>query len=179
MRCCCPYALDAGAAGSHSLVRLPCSKRYITLLPKLGPSLRRALVHSLKFTFFVVAHMVLHEVAAFRPGRGYWPFGRRPPSRGGNDGPRADERAAGGSANVRLSPDFFRSTPNSRHSGQGWECLRLTQSGSRGSPIRDPLHQRLQPFRHLHDCSGCFRLERWPGGTCTHWKSAALPRRTP
>ncbi len=24
-----------------------------------------------------------------------------------------------------------------------------------------------------------FRLERWPGGTCTHWKSAALPRRTP
>ena len=38
--------------------------------------------------------------------------------------------------------------------------------------------QRLQPFRHLHDCSGCFRLERWPGGTCTHWKSAALPRRT-
>ena len=27
------------------------------------------------------------------------------------------------------------------------------------SPIRDPLHRRLQPFRHLHDCSGCFRLE--------------------
>jgi hypothetical protein len=30
---------------------------------------------------------------------------------------------------------------------------------------------RLQPFRHLHDCSGCFRLERSPGGTCTHWKA--------
>jgi hypothetical protein len=29
------------------------------------------------------------------------------------------------------------------------------------------------------DCSGCFRLERSPGGTCTHWKSAAFPRRTP
>jgi hypothetical protein len=27
--------------------------------------------------------------------------------------------------------------------------------------------------------SGCFRLERLPGGTCTHWKSAALSRRTP
>ena len=24
-----------------------------------------------------------------------------------------------------------------------------------------------------------FRLERLPGGTCTHWKSAALSRRTP
>ncbi len=28
--------------------------------------------------------------AAFRPGREAWPFGRRPPGRGGNDGPRAD-----------------------------------------------------------------------------------------
>ena len=25
----------------------------------------------------------------------------------------------------------------------------------------------------------CFRLEPWPGGTRSHWKSAALPRRTP
>jgi hypothetical protein len=39
------------------------------------------------------------------------------------------------------------------------------------SPICDALHRRLQPFRHLHDCSGCFRLERSPGGTCTHWKA--------
>src|SRR5260221_9772835 len=31
--------------------------------------------------------------------------------------------------------------------------------------------QRLQTFRHLHACSGCFRLERMPGGTCTHWKA--------
>ncbi len=45
--------------------------------------------------------------------------------------------------------------------------------------MRDTLYRRLQPFRHLHDYSGCLRLERWPGGTCTHWKSAALPRRTP
>jgi hypothetical protein len=22
-----------------------------------------------------------------------------------------------------------------------------------------------------HDCSGCFRLERLPGGACTHWKA--------
>jgi hypothetical protein len=31
--------------------------------------------------------------------------------------------------------------------------------------------RRLQPFRYLHDCSGCFRLERLPGGTRTHWKA--------
>src|SRR5271165_2336960 len=39
------------------------------------------------------------------------------------------------------------------------------------SPIRDQLHRRLQPFRHLHDCSGCFRPERSPGGALTHWKA--------
>jgi hypothetical protein len=34
------------------------------------------------------------------------------------------------------------------------------------SPIRDALYRRLQPLRCLHSCSGCFRLERSPGGTC-------------
>jgi hypothetical protein len=34
--------------------------------------------------------------------------------------------------------------------------------------------RRLQPFRYLHDCSGCFRLERLPGGICTHWKAPPL-----
>jgi hypothetical protein len=38
--------------------------------------------------------------------------------------------------------------------------------------------RRLQTLRHLHACSGCFRLERSPGGACTRWKSAALSRRT-
>src|SRR5437870_4489031 len=33
--------------------------------------------------------------------------------------------------------------------------------------------QRLQTFRYLHACSGCFRLERMPGGTSL--ESAALP----
>lgn len=36
---------------------------------------------------------------------------------------------------------------------------------------RDRSIQRLQTFRLLHACSGCFRLERSPGGTCTHWKA--------
>ncbi len=39
------------------------------------------------------------------------------------------------------------------------------------STICDRLHRRLQPFRYLHDCSGCFRLERLAGGACTHWKA--------
>jgi hypothetical protein len=39
--------------------------------------------------------------------------------------------------------------------------------------------QRLQPFRYLHDCSDCFRLERLPGGARTPLESAALSRRAP
>src|SRR4029077_1417758 len=53
-------------------------------------------------------------------------------------------------------------------------CAAFTRIAARTlapSPIRDLLHRRLQPFRHLHDCSGCFRLERSPGGTCAHWKA--------
>jgi hypothetical protein len=47
------------------------------------------------------------------------------------------------------------------------------------SPSRDTLNQRLQLFRYLHSCSGCFRLEHLPGGVLTHWESAAFSRRTP
>src|ERR1700691_795618 len=53
-------------------------------------------------------------------------------------------------------------------------CAAFTRVAARTlapSPIRDLLHRRLQPFCYLHDCSGCFRLERSPGGTCTHWKA--------
>ena len=38
--------------------------------------------------------------------------------------------------------------------------------------------RRLQPCRHLHDCSGCFRLERSPGGPCTHWKAPPFTAHT-
>ena len=31
--------------------------------------------------------------------------------------------------------------------------------------------RRLQPLRYPDSCSGCFRLERLPGGICTHWKA--------
>src|SRR5271157_4607256 len=53
-------------------------------------------------------------------------------------------------------------------------CSAFTRVAARTlapSPIRDLLHRRLQPLRHLHDCSGCFRLERLPGEARTHWKA--------
>ena len=48
---------------------------------------------------------------------------------------------------------------------------RVTACTLAPSPIRDALSRRLLPLRYLHSCSGCFRLERPPGGTCTHWKA--------
>ena len=45
--------------------------------------------------------------------------------------------------NVRFRADFVCPTPRSRHSGQGWECLRLTQSG-----LSWPAQARLPPPQH-------------------------------
>ena len=39
--------------------------------------------------------------------------------------------------------------------------------------------QRLQPFRCLHSCSGCFRLEQVAGWAFHPLGSAAFSRRTP
>ena len=41
-----------------------------------------------------------------------------------------------------------------------------------------PAIRRLQPFRYLHDCSGCFRLERLAGWGSHPLENAALSRRT-
>src|SRR4051812_17658632 len=40
-------------------------------------------------------------------------------------------------------------------------------------------NRRLQPFRYLHDCSDCFRLERIAGWDLHPLESAAFARRTP
>jgi hypothetical protein len=66
-------------------------------------------------------------------------------------------------------PDYPAPNQSSRHDGPNLaaSCARTLAR----SPIRDQLHRRLQPFCYLHDCSGCFRLERLPGGACTHWKA--------
>src|SRR6202035_5073579 len=54
------------------------------------------------------------------------------------------------------------------------DCSAFTRVAARTlarSPIRDLLHRRLQPFCYLHDCSGCFRLERLAGRGSHHWKA--------
>src|SRR4029077_10235428 len=62
--------------------------------------------------------------------------------------------------------------------------------GMLGVPSRGGLHpravtiswpaiRRLQTFRRLHACSGCFRLERIAGWGLHPLESAALSRRTP
>ena len=45
--------------------------------------------------------------------------------------------------------------------------------------FRDTLIRRLQPFRYLHSCSGCFRLEHFAGWGFHPLESAAFARRTP
>ena len=47
--------------------------------------------------------------------------------------------------------------------------LALRPAHSRGHQVVTAI-RRLQPFRYLHDCSDCFRLERTPGGSCTTGK---------
>ena len=56
--------------------------------------------------------------------------------------------------------------------------LALRPAHSHGHHMFVTAIRRLQTLRLLHVCSGRFRLERSPGGACTHWKSAALSRRT-
>ena len=62
-----------------------------------------------------------------------------------------------------------RSASTSAFSGPAQRSLHVAACGLAGSPC-DPFHRRLQPFRHLHDCSDCYRLERkLPGGSVSHW----------
>jgi hypothetical protein len=57
--------------------------------------------------------------------------------------------------------------------------LKLRPAHSRCHQFVTRFTQRLQPFRYLHSCSGCFRLERVAGWGFHPLKSAALSRRTP
>src|SRR6266849_876199 len=56
------------------------------------------------------------------------------------------------------------------HTRLARRSLTLRPAHAHGHQVATAI-QRLQTFRHLHACSGCFRLERMPGGTCTHWKT--------
>src|SRR5262249_61238590 len=58
-----------------------------------------------------------------------------------------------------------------------WRSLALRPAHSRGHQLVTAI-RRLQPFRYLHDCSDCFRLERSAGWALHPLESAALSRRT-
>jgi hypothetical protein len=61
--------------------------------------------------------------------------------------------------------------------GHGFADLVMTPRRPAGQLA--PLHRvDLQLFCYLHDCSGCFRLERLPSGPCTHCKAPPYSRRT-
>ncbi len=59
-----------------------------------------------------------------------------------------------------------------------WRSLALRPAHSRGHQVVTAI-RRLQPFRYLHDCSDCFRLERITGWALHPLESAAFSRRTP
>src|ERR1019366_4408272 len=71
-----------------------------------------------------------------------------------------------------------------RNHGGAASTSRLSRPAQRSLAFRpayspnhfhDHLHRRLQPFRYLHNCSDCYRLERkLPGGICTRWKTVPL-----
>jgi hypothetical protein len=56
---------------------------------------------------------------------------------------------------------------------------RVTACTLARSPFVTRCIEGFSRFVHLLGCSDYFRLERLPGGACTHWKSAAFARRTP
>ena len=57
--------------------------------------------------------------------------------------------------------------------------LALRPAHSRCHQFLWPASRRLQPFRYLHDYSGCSRLEHFAGWDLHPLESAALARRTP
>src|SRR5215469_16262800 len=58
----------------------------------------------------------------------------------------------------------------STFSGLAQRSLALRPAPLHGHQVVTAI-RRLQPFRYLHDCSDCFRLERIAGWGCTHWKA--------
>src|SRR6202040_3359500 len=64
-----------------------------------------------------------------------------------------------------------------RSEAPGWRRRSPNSSPAEADLFRDELPEPAFPgdlcqlARPLHACSGCFRLERLPGGACTHWKA--------
>src|SRR5665647_3121272 len=56
--------------------------------------------------------------------------------------------------------------------------LALRPAHSRRHQFVTLFTRTLQPYRYLHDRSGCFRLEPWPGGVGTHRKAPPFTAHT-
>ena len=73
---------------------------------------------------------------------------------------------------VSVFPDrVVGSTCASAFSRLARRSLALRPAHSRRHQFVTLFTRRLQPYRYLHDRSGCFRLEPWPGGVSTHRKA--------
>ena len=76
---------------------------------------------------------------------------------------------------VSVFPDsVVGSTCASPFSRLARRSLALRPAHSRRHQFVTLFTRRLQPYRYLHDRSGCFRLEPWPGGVGTHRKAPPL-----
>src|SRR5215472_12990519 len=94
-------------------------------------------------------------------------------------------RCSGRAYSSLISPDRF-SLP--RYGGRVGLHIDLFEACSAFTRVaactlaRSPIvtaNRRLQPFRYLHDCSDCFRLERIAGWALHPLESASFSRRTP
>ena len=68
----------------------------------------------------------------------------------------------------------FRSSCTLTFSRIAQRSLTLRPAHSRCHQFVATITRRLQPCRYLHNCSGCYWLELWPGGTFTHRKAPPL-----
>ena len=79
-----------------------------------------------------------------------------PPPRSGGRGRAAGRAGLGSRRGDLVAVRQWRAVPRAgrrhRRARGGRGAARVTKC--------DPLHQRLQPLRYLHDCSDCFRPER-------------------
>ena len=83
-------------------------------------------------------------------------------------------------AAVSVFPErVFGSACTSPFSRIAQHSLALRPAHSRRHQFVTLFTRRLQPFRYLHDRSGCFRLEPWPGGILYPQENGAFSRRTP
>lgn len=90
-------------------------------------------------------------------------------------------RAASPLPSDRKRSAIWRRSLTSSFSRLARRSLALRPAHSRGHQFVTR-YPKASAMRYLHDSSGCFRLERLPGGTCTHWRAppchGAHPKQT-